>query len=314
MYFQSIKSIKVFIFLVFASIMSQGFCFGITFAGSPHLSQDFKESKILDNGEYASFKPEGDIRRFSGETLYYDIDYMIFSQAATAQISFFEENGKYKSLLTVETRGFIGFITSYVKHVYEATFDIVDNGKRLRTLKFNREVTVGGDRERIVHALDHSSLLHSMFFYQNKKLINQFKKPLPTGYQDDVLGAFYNIRNGVYGKVEKGQKFEIPTFWTKGTEEKNKGQQPKPMLVQILTGAERQQVEQEEDEGKLRNSKILVKMMVPSDLYETKNGELYYWASNHFIPTESLYKDFILFGDLHIKFVKREFHPKENPY
>jgi hypothetical protein len=162
--------------------MSQGFCFGITFAGSPHPSQDFKESKVLENGEYDSFKPEGDIRRFAGETLYYDIDYMIFSQAATAQISFFEENGKYKSLLMVETRGFVGFITSYVKHVYEATFDIVDNGKRLRTLKFNREVIVGGDRERIVHALDHSSLLHHMFFYQNKKLINQFKKPLPMGY------------------------------------------------------------------------------------------------------------------------------------
>ena len=311
MCFQSIKSIKVFILLLFASILSQGFCFGITFAGSPHLIQDFKESKVLDNGEYASFKPEGDIRRFAGETLYYDIDFMIFSQAATAKISFFEENHKYKSVLTVETQGFVGFITSYVKHVYEATFDIVGNGKRLRTLRFDREVTVGNGQERIVHALDHSSMFHYMFLYQNKNLINQFKKPLPMGYQDDVLGAFYNIRNGVYGKVEKGQHFKIPTFWTKGTEEKNKRQQPKPMLVQILTDAERQQLEQEEDEGKLENSRILVKMLVPSDLYETKNGELYYWASNHFIPTEAIYKDFILFGDLHIKFVKREFRPRE---
>lgn len=312
MSFQPPISIKSLILLIFISIVSQCFCFGFSFAGEPKPGQDSKEAKVLKNGEYASFTPEGDIRRFSGETLYYDIDFMIFSQAATAQISFFEENGKYKSLLTVETRGFVGFLTSYVKHVYEATFDIVENGKRVRTLNFNREVIEREGRERIVHALDHSSLLHYMFFYQNKNLVNRFKKPLPMGYQDDVLGAFYNIRNGVYGKVEKGKIFEIPTFWTKVASDTDKEQQPKPMLVQILTDAERQQVEQEEDEGKLESSKLLVKMLVPSDLYETKNGEVYYWASNHLIPTESIYKDFILFGDLNIKFVKREFHPNGN--
>jgi hypothetical protein len=305
--------IKNLILLIFISIVSQYFCFGLSFAGATKPGQDSKEAKDLKNGEYASFTPEGDIRRFSGETLYYDIDFMIFSQAATAQISFFEENGKYKSLLTVETRGFVGFITSYVKHVYEATFDIVENGKRLRTLNFEREVIEGEKREKIVHALDHSSLLHSMFFYQNKNLINQFKKPLPLGYQDDVLGAFYNIRNAVYGEVEKGQTFEIPTFWTKFADDKDKVKQPKPMLVRILTDEERKRVDQEEDGGKFTSSNLLVKMLVPSDLYETKNGELYYWASNHLIPTESIYKDFILFGDLHIKFVKREFRPNGNP-
>ncbi len=313
MYFQSIKSIKVFILLIFASIISQGFCVGITFSGSPHPSQNLKESKVLNIGEYASFKPEGDIRRFAGETLYYDIDFMIFSQAAKAKISFFEENHKYKSLLTVETQGFVGFITSYVKHVYEATFEVVDNGKRLRTLKFYREVTVGDEKERIVHALDHSSLLHYMFFYQNKDLMNRFKKPLPSGYQDDVLGAFYNIRNAVYGEVKKGKTFEIPTFWTKFADDEDEGKQPKPMLVRILTDEERKRVDQKEDRGKSTSSKLLVKMLVPSDLYETKNGELYYWASNHLIPTESIYKDFILFGDLHIKLVKREFHTEVNP-
>lgn len=313
MYFQSIKSIKFFILLIFASIMCQGFCIGITFARSPHPSWDFKESKVLENGEYASFTPEGDIRRFAGETLYYDIDFMIFSQAAKAKISFFKENQKYKSILTVETQGFVGFITSYVKHVYEATFEVVDNGKRLRTLKFDREVTVGDGKERLVHALDHSSLLHYMFFYQNKNLVKQFKKPLPPGYQDDVLGAFYNIRNAVYGKVKKGQTFEIPTFWTKFADNKNEAKQPKPMLVRILTNEERRRVDKEEDGGKLTSSKLLVKMLVPSDLYETKNGELYYWASNHLIPTESIYKDFILFGDLHIKLVKREFQKNGNP-
>ena len=311
---QPTKSIKIFILLIFTSIVSQIYGFDLSSAEAPPQSKNSKISKILGHGEYASFTPEGDIRRFAGETLYYDIDFMIFSRAATAQMSFFEENGKYKSLLIVETQGFVGFLTSYVKHVYEATFDIVDNGKRLRTLKFDRVVTVGDDREQIVHTLDHFSLSHYMFFFKNKNLINQFKKPLPQGYQDDVLGAFYNIRNGVYGKVEKGRNFEIPTFWTKVAEDKNKGQQPKPMLVQILTDAERQQVEQEEGRSKLESSKLLVKMLVSSDLYETKNGELYYWASNHFIPTESIYKDFILFGDLHVKFVKREFRPKGNPY
>ena len=51
------------------------------------------EQKIDQLGKFDSFAVNGDIRRFAGETLFYDVDFMIFSKAAEAQISFYEENG-----------------------------------------------------------------------------------------------------------------------------------------------------------------------------------------------------------------------------
>jgi hypothetical protein len=53
----------------------------------------------------------------------------------------------------------------------------------------------------------------------------------------------------------------------------------------------------------------VMKVPAPSGLLETKNGELYFWSSEHYIPMEAIYKDFILFGDLNIKFVKRTVQP-----
>jgi hypothetical protein len=252
-------------------------------------------------GTYASFSPDGDIRRFSGETLFFDMDYMIFSKAAQAQISFYEENGKFKSVLVAETKGIVGILTSYVKHVYKSTFEIIDNGKRLRTIMFEREIINGEDRELVLHAMDYTALRHYWLIYHNETLVGRFDESI-TGedHLDDVLGLFYNFRNSAYGKIEKGKQYKVSTFWTKeDSKEKNS-----EMTIYIPTDLERAEFEEKEN-GSEMGAKLLMKVLVPSDLFETENGELYFWSSDHYIPTEAIYKDFIMFGDLHIKFIKR---------
>lgn len=59
---------------------------------------------------------------------------------------------------------------------------------------------------------------------------------------------------------------------------------------------------------------MLMKVQVPSDLFETEKGELSYWVSEHLIPLEAIYKDFILFGDLHFKFAKGTLQPGKMTY
>ena len=66
-------------------------------------------SLISAQGKYSSFIPKGDIRRFAGETLTYDIDFLFFDKAATAKVRFFEYKGKYFSTLSAETKGVVGF-------------------------------------------------------------------------------------------------------------------------------------------------------------------------------------------------------------
>jgi len=270
--------------------------------------------KIDQLGKFDSFTLNGDIRRFAGETLYYDVDFMIFSNAAEAQMSFYEENGKFKCLLVAQTKGFVGFLTSYVKHIYKASFDIIDNGKRLRTATFDREIIVGDDRERIFHAMDHAGHRHLWFIYENGKLIKQFNKSLPENiYQDDVLGAFYNFRNAAYGEIKKGRSYDIPTFWTKGGPQ-DSSSNIKKMSIYVPTDPEKRAYEKQEGGGTLKGTEMLMKVQVPSDLFETKNGELYYWTSAHLIPLEAIYKDFILFGDLHFKFAKGTLQPGKMTY
>lgn len=261
-------------------------------------------------GTYASFSPNGDIRRFAGETLFFDIDFMFFSKAAEAKITFYEENGKFKCIMTAETKGFVGFLTSHVKHVYKSTFDIIDAGKRLRVATFEREIIIGDNRERVVHAMDYSSMIHHWFIYENNTLVSQSNESIAgKGLLDDVLGLFYNFRNGVYGKIEKGQNYTIPTFWTKSKNDKKIS----PMQIYVATDAERQKYEEEEGAGKMKGATMLAKLKVPSDLFDTKHGDEYFWSSEHLIPLEAIYKDFILFGDLHIKLVKRTALPAKTP-
>jgi len=148
--------VRLLILLLFLVLWGWGPVLSLAFAEVA--KTESIEQKIDQLGKYDSFTLEGDIRRFAGETLTYDLDFMIFSNAGQAQISFYEENGKFKCLLVAETKGFIGWLTSYVKHIYKASFYIVDGGKKLRTATFEREIIVGNERERIFHAMDYASL------------------------------------------------------------------------------------------------------------------------------------------------------------
>ena len=95
-----------------------------------------KSVEPLELGEYESFIPTGKIIRFVGETLYYDISFLWFENAASAKVSFFEKNGRYFSVLEASTMGFVGFFTSYRKHFYKTEFEVIDNGKTLRPKTF----------------------------------------------------------------------------------------------------------------------------------------------------------------------------------
>ncbi len=298
--------VNLLILLIFSMNWGWGSVLSMACAGVA--KTESVEQKIDQMGKYDSFILEGDIRRFAGETLTYDLGFMIFSNAGQAQISFYEENGQFKCILVAETKGFIGWLTSYVKHIYKASFYIVDGGKKLRTATFEREIIVGNERERIFHAMDYASLRHHWFVYQNDELIGQFNEPLSENAQlDDVLGAFYNFRNAAYGKIETGRSYHIPTFWTKD----NQPEKGSEMFIYLPTESERRNYEEAEGAGKMEGSQRLMKVQVPSDLFETENGELYFWASKHLIPLEAIYKDFILFGDLRFRLSKGTIHRRK---
>lgn len=256
------------------------------------ISGPLKTSALInDQGQYASFVPKGDIRRFAGETLTYDIDFLFFDKAATATVRFYEYKGKYFSTLTAETKGVVGFFTNYRKHHYKAAFDIVDEGRRVQTSKFERDVIIGKDKERTVHFLDYASRTHFWFLFSGGNLKKRSRDPIPEEViYDDILAFFYNFRNGVYGDLEKGGTYTINTL-------------PENSMKSITTYINTKEEEERFriQEQRIKQDEMLLKVLIPKDVFKTETGELIFWASNHYIPLETTIKDYLLLGDLHGK-------------
>jgi hypothetical protein len=244
---------------------------------------------ISAQGEYSSFIPKGNIRRFAGEILTYDIDFLFFEKAVTAEVRFFEYKGKYFSTLTAETKGVVGFFTNYRKHHYKSSFNIVDQGRRVQSRKFERDVINGDEKERTVHFLDYLSRTHFWFLFSGGELKDRSRDLIPEGVVfDDILAFFYNFRNGVYGDLKKGGTYKINTVPEKSM---------KTITTYISTEEEQEQFRIEEERAK--NNEMLLKVTIPKDVFKTETGELVFWASNHYIPLETTIKDYLLLGDLH---------------
>jgi hypothetical protein len=256
------------------------------------ISGPLRTSALINaRGEYPSFIPKGDIRRFAGETLTYDIDFLFFEKAATAQVRFYEYKGKYFATLTAETKGVVGFFTNYRKHFYKSSFDIVDEGRRVQTHKFERDVVIGKGKERTVHFIDYSSRTHFWFLFSGGNLKTRSNDPIPEDViYDDILAFFYNFRNGVYGDLKKGGTYKIDTV-------------PEKSMKNITThiSTEKEQEQFRINENRTSNDELLLKVTIPKDVFKTETGELIFWASNHYIPLETTIKDYLLLGDLHGK-------------
>jgi len=248
-----------------------------------------KGTPITPLGQYDQYAPTGDIQRFEGETLKWEIDFLFFPKAATAEVSFYKEKERFESTLLAETKGVVGFFTSYRKHYYHSVFDITEDGQRVRTSRFERKVIIGDDVERTTHILDYDARSHFWFKYKNQKLIEQDREDIPEGvFFDDVLAAFYNFRNGVYGSVDPGKKYVINTI---------PDESMKDIKVYVHTNEEKKQLADNGNGGNPNH--LLIKITIPKDVFKTKTGELVFWTSNHLIPLETTVKDYVLLGDLH---------------
>ena len=247
------------------------------------------ESNLDTSGLVDSFTANGDIRRFAGETLYYDISFLWFSSAATAEVGMYEKDGQYYAILQAQTKGFIGFFTNYRKHLYETQFEVIEDGKRLRAKSFKRQVTIGSQIKKSEHIFDYEARIHTWKGFNNLDLIEAGEEAIPPGRNfDDVLTVFYNARNSVYGPLAKGANFTIFTIPEKGN---NK------ILLKILQEDEARKQRQIEDKAEASENWLL-DIVVPKEVFITESGQLRFWSSKHFIPLETTIRDYILLGDL----------------
>lgn len=224
---------------------------------------------------------------FDGEEFTYTIGFWWFKKAAMGKIGIHKKDANiYEITLSAETMGFIGFITSYRKDIYRAYVEETDAGKRFRTKRFEKIVIIG-ERTRYGYTdVDYNKRTYSWKSWGGGKEEKKAEEIIPPGiYYDDPLTGFYNFRFGVYGQIESGKEFDVPTFPVKGASS---------ISVKIATDKE-------------KNSRInpdpeevayLADIVIDKELFGSQTGNVEVRFTKELIPVFAVAKDLILFGDV----------------
>jgi hypothetical protein len=234
---------------------------------------------------------------FRGEQLDYEMGFWLAKRAALGKLTFkeLETQGRYVATLQTETLGILGWVARYRVDVYRSTMEEIDGGKRLRSLAFDEEVIIGGKLRRRSHTFDHVRKKWIVQRLRKNGTLDRTVRNIPEGKTyDDFVTAAYNFRYGVYGSIERGKTYVVPTFPKKGASSYE---------IRVAPVEEEQQRRKSE---KLKEGKELyVKLLLDPDLTHSSEGVVEGWLSKELVPVEGAIKDVMLVGDVTGKLVNR---------
>jgi hypothetical protein len=114
------------------------------------------------------------------------------------------------------------------------------------------------------------------------------EEEIPPGMvYDDFIAAAYNFRYGVYGGIERGRKYTVPTFPKKG-----------PSSYEVRVASKEEEEKRKKSEKLKEGKEYFVKLFLDPEITHSKEGLIEGWLSRELYPTEGTIKDVILFGDV----------------
>jgi hypothetical protein len=234
---------------------------------------------------------------FKGEELSYDIGFWIFPRAALGRLSFkeTEKKGRYVATLQAETLGVLGWVARYRVDTYRSTMEEMDDGKRLRSLSFEEEVKVGSKWRKRVHLFDYSNRKWTQMRQRKNGTMQKNEEGIPPGrVYDDFLTASYNFRFGVYGALERGRNYTVPTFPRKGASS-----------YEVRIAAKEEEERKRKSERVKDGKEFFLKLFLDPEVTHSKEGMIEGWLSKESLPMEGTIKDVVLFGDVKGTLVKK---------
>ncbi|MBI5327240.1 MAG: DUF3108 domain-containing protein [Deltaproteobacteria bacterium] len=224
---------------------------------------------------------------FNGEEFTYNIGFWWFKKAAIGRIGIHKkEDAAYEITLTAETMGFIGFITGYRKDIYYAYVEEIDGGKRFRTKRFEKVVKIGDRTRHSYTEADYNQMTYHWKSWGDGQEEKEATEQIPPDVlYDDPITGFYNFRFGVYGQIEEGKEFYVPTFPAKGVSS---------IYVRIETNKEKV--------ARLNpnpaETDYLADIIIDKGLFGSQTGNVEVHFNKELIPLYVIAKDLILFGDV----------------
>jgi len=227
---------------------------------------------------------------FQGEELSYEIGVWLFKRVALGKLSFrkMEEKGRYMAIVQAETVGVLGWLARYRVDTYRAVMEEIDGGRRFRALSFEEDVKIGSKFRKKVHLFDYEKRKWIVMRRRKDGVMERTEEEIPPGMiYDDFLTASYNFRYGVYGEVERGRKYTVPTFPRKGS------------TSYEVTVAAKEEEERRKKSEKFKDGKeFFIKLVLNPEITHSKEGRVEGWLSKELYPVEGTIKDVVLFGDV----------------
>ena len=246
--------------------------------------------------------PEGEGGRsitefFKGEELVYQVGVWVFKRVALGTMSFkeTEKKGQYMAIIQAETLGVLGWLARYRVDTYRSIMEEIDGGRRLRSLSFEEDVKVGNKLRKKIHYFDYQQRKWIQLRRNKAGTMERTEFEIPPGkIYDDFLTASYNFRYGVYGEIERGKKYTVPTF-------PRKGALSYELRVATKEEEERRRKSEEVKEGK----EFFVKLFLDPEITHSKKGLIEGWLSKELYPMEGTIREVILFGDVKGTLIKK---------
>jgi hypothetical protein len=238
----------------------------------------------------AAVQSEGSIGdRFTGEALRYEVGFWLIDPVGGGVADFQNlGHGRYRVYHVGKAEGFVGWLTNYRREIYRSTMTTINDGKRLIPLKFEEYSVIGEWYRNKTTTYDYPGRRVIIEMEKEGKPMKREEMEIPMGVlYDDPVTAFYNLRFGVYGKVEPGKEFVLRTIPSKGHE---------IIRIQVATKEEAERARAAE---KVKTGKdLLIRILLDREMWGRKKGELEIWFNRDLLPISGVVKDIPWFGDV----------------
>lgn len=218
----------------------------------------------------------------------YDIAFLWMKQIAEAELSLqqVDETDRWQASLEANTLGVAAWLTSDRVQSYASLMQLADE-EGFTSLRHDSNIIKTKDGQKRIR------LKSYLFDHKQQKIIQKVNRngrqkedlvlPMPTAKPNDILTAFYNFRQGVYGPLIKGAKYRIPTYSRKGTSE---------IIVEVLADQRRPR------KPKFPKPGLLLKVQIDKEVFDTDKGIVYVWLDELGRPAQIVVEDVIGMGDV----------------
>jgi len=222
------------------------------------------------------------------ESYRYDIAFLWFDHIAEAELSLqpAEEPNRWRAILQANTLGVAAWLTSDRAQHYASLMQLDADGG-FTSLRHDSNILKTKDGQQRVrlksYLFDHEQQRIVQRVSRNGRQKEDLLLPMPAAKPNDILTAFYNFRQGLYGPLVQGNRYRIPTYSSKG---------PNEIVVDVLRDKKRPRKPKFPAQG------LLLKVQLDKEIFDTDKGIVYVWLDEQGRPAQVVVEDVIGLGDV----------------